>query len=123
MYRSGHTYSDKKTPHKGSTHRMATFQSLPFEVHIMFAKLLNSKESLIYLQVCRVAFDAVYYVFAHRKQLDFISVWGPKNTIALPDTMILKVMHAHTRAEVITGFSVSSNFSSYDAVIWMGIGD
>lgn len=92
---------------------MATFQSLPVELHIMIAKLLNLKESLIYSQLCRVTFDAVYYVFSHRKQLDFSSVWGPNNTIALSDSMILKVMHAHTRVEVITGFSVSESFSSY----------
>ena len=95
---------------------MATFQYLPLDVHIVIAKLLNLKESLTYSQLCTITFDAVYYVFAHRKQLDFMSCWGPNNKIALSDAMILKVMHAHTRAEVITGFNVPITFSSFAAL-------
>ena len=45
-----------------------------------------------------------------------MSVWDSNNRIALSDNLVLKVMHAHTRAEVITGFAVSINFSSYVAV-------
>ena len=95
---------------------MATFQSLPLDIHIVIAKLLNLKESIAYSQVCTVTFDAVYYVFAHRKQLDFMSCWSPNNKIALSDDMILKVMHAHTRAEVITGFNVPITFTSFAAL-------
>ena len=51
--------------------KMAGLQALPIDIHIMIAKLLNLNECLIYSQVSRVTFDAAYYVFAHRKQLDF----------------------------------------------------
>ena len=65
---------------------MAGLQALPIDIHIMIAKLLNLNEYLIYSQVSRVTFDAAYYVFAHRKQLDFGSVLGPDETIILPDS-------------------------------------
>ena len=92
---------------------MAGLQALPIDIHIMITKLLNLKECLIYSQVSRVTFDAAYYVFAHRKQLDFGSVLGPDETIILPDSVLLKVMHAHPRAEIITNFCVSRNFDSF----------
>ena len=79
----------------------------------MITKLLNLKECLIYYQVSRVTFDAAYYVFVHRKQLDFGSVLGPDETISLPDSVLLKVMHAHPRAEIITNFCISRNFDSF----------
>ena len=60
---------------------MAGLQALPIDIHIMITKLLNLKECLIYSQVSRVTFDAAYYVFAHRKQLDFGSVLGPDETV------------------------------------------
>ena len=34
-------------------------------------------------------------------------------TIILPDSVLLKVMYAHTRAEIITDFCVSVNFDSF----------
>jgi hypothetical protein len=92
---------------------MAGLQTLPLDIHIMITKLLNLRECLIYSQLSRVTFDAVYYVFSHRKQLDFGSVLGADKSIVLPDSLLLKVLHAHTRAEVITGFCVSRQFDSF----------
>ena len=63
---------------------MATFQYLPFELHIVIAKLLNLRDSLMYAG----------YVFSHGKQLDLQSVWGADNTVALPDGPLLKDTHA-----------------------------
>ena len=97
---------------------MAGLQALPLDIHITIAKLLNLRECLIYSQVSRVTFDAVYYVFSHRKQLDFGSVLGPDKTIVLPDSVLLKVLHAHTRAEIITDFSVSKRFDSFAELEW-----
>ena len=84
----------------------------------MIAKLLNLRQCLIYSQVSTVTFDAVYYVFSHRKQLDFGSVLGADKGIILPDTLLLKVLHAHTRAEVITDFCVSRQFDSFAELEW-----
>ena len=92
---------------------MAGLQTLPLDIHIMITKLLNLRECLIYSQVSIVTFDAVYYVFSHRKQLDFGSVLGADKKIILPDSLFLKVLHAHTRAEVITDFCVSRQFDSF----------
>ena len=92
---------------------MAGLQTLPLDIHIMITKLLNLRECLIYSQVSTVTFDAVYYVFSHRKQLDFGSVFGADTRIILPDSLLLIVLHAHTRAEVITNFCVSRQFDSF----------
>ena len=98
---------------------MAGLQTLPLDIHnIMIAKLLNLRECLIYSQVSTVTFDAVYYVFSHRKQLDFGSVLGADKGIILPDSLLLKVLHAHTRAEVITDFCVSRQFDSFAEREW-----
>ena len=97
---------------------MAGLQTLPLDIHIMIAKLLNLRECLIYSQVSTVTFDAVYYVFSHRKQLDFGSVLGADKGIILPDSLLLKVLHAHTRAEVITDFCVSRQFDSFAELEW-----
>ena len=92
---------------------MAGLQTLPLNIHIMITKLLNLKECLIYSQVLTVTFDAVYYVFSHRKQLDYGSVLGANKKIISPDSLLLQVLHAHTRAEVITDFCVSRQFDSF----------
>ena len=38
-------------------------------------RYLPLRDALAYSQVCTVAFDAVYYVFAHRDELDFRHCW------------------------------------------------
>ena len=45
--------------------------------------------------------------------LDFGSVLGADERIILPDSLLFKVLHAHTRAEVITDFYVSRQFDSF----------
>ena len=65
-----------------------TFASLPLYVHVVIAKLLNLKEALVYAQVTPLTKEAVYFVFAHRKQLDFGSVLGPNDQIMLHDSTI-----------------------------------
>ena len=54
----------------------------------------------------------------YRKQLDFGSVLGADKGIILPDSLLLKVLHAHTRAEVITDFCVSRKFDSFAELEW-----
>ena len=79
---------------------------------------------ILQLQVSTVTFDAVYglwfmvYVFSHRKQLDFGSVLGADKGIIWPDSLLLKVLHAHTRAEIITDFCVSRQFDSFAELEW-----
>ena len=46
---------------------MAGLLSIPFEVHV---RKLSLKDCIAYMQVCTVAHDVVYYVFAHRRELD-----------------------------------------------------
>ena len=60
-----------------------------------------------------MAFDTVYYVFSHRKQLDFGLVLGANKWIILPDSPLLKVLHAHTTAKVIMDFCVLRQFDSF----------
>ena len=82
-------------------------------------QIIELRECLIiYSQVSTVTFDAVYYVFSHRKQLDFGSVLGADKGIILPDSLLLKILHAHTRAEVITNFCVSRRFDSFAELEW-----
>ena len=82
------------------------FMLLPFDVQVDIVKLLSLKDAIAYSETTPVTKEAVEYVFAHRKQLDFGSVLGPTGQIMLPDNKILEIMHAHIRAEVITDFSV-----------------
>ena len=77
----------------------------------MIAKLLNLRECLIYSQLSRVTFDAVYYVFSHRKQLDFGSALGPEKTSYQIVYSLNLCMR--TRAEIITDFCVSVHFDNF----------
>ena len=95
--------------------RPPPFMLLPFEVHVAIVKLLRLNEALVYAQLTLVTKNAVEYVFAHRKQLDFGSVLGPNGQIRLPDATIMRVLHAHIRAEIITDFSVQPTFSAFAA--------
>ena len=58
---------------------------LPFEVHIEIARYLPLRDALAYTGVCTPAHDAVYYVFSHRKKLNFTSLLDDGGCIALPD--------------------------------------
>jgi hypothetical protein len=50
------------------------FMSIPFDIHVCIVKLLPLKDAIAYSEVTPVTKEAVEYVFAHRKQLDFGSV-------------------------------------------------
>ena len=53
---------------------MAGLLDLSMEMHVGIARLLSLRDCVAYMQVCTVTHDAVQYVFAHRKKLDFQSV-------------------------------------------------
>ena len=55
---------------------------------------------------------------SHIEKLDFGSVLGADKGIILPDSLLLKVLHAHTRAEVIMDFCVSRQFDSFAELEW-----
>ena len=74
---------------------------LPLDIHIEIVRYLPLRDALAYSQVCTLTFDAVYYVFAHRDELDFSSVLDANNTIALKDNMILTILYA-----IILGYNI-----------------
>ena len=98
---------------------------LPLDIHIEIVRYLTLKDALAYSQVCTIAFDAVYYVFAHRDELDFSSLLDANDTIALPDNMILAILHAHTRASIIInfclprGFTLFTDLDQYLSLYWV----
>ena len=55
---------------------------LPFDLQVEIARYLPLKDALAYADadadadVCTLAHDAVYYVFSHRKELNFTSLLG-----------------------------------------------
>ena len=59
-------------------------------------RALSLKDCIVYMQVCTVSHD-VYYVFAHRKDLDFASVLDESKSIALSPEVVMKVLYAYTR--------------------------
>ena len=87
--------------------------SLPLDVHIEIAHYLPLRDALSYSQVSKVTFDAVYYVFAHREELDFSSLLDANNTISLSDAAILAILHAHTRVSVISNFCLTRTFTLF----------
>ena len=90
---------------------MADLLSIPFEMHVLIVRKLSLKDCLAYMKVCTVTHDVVYYVFAHRKELDFESVLDESGTIALSSEMLMKVLYAHTRAVSIMNFCLSPSFT------------
>jgi hypothetical protein len=93
---------------------MASLLSIPFEVHVLIVRKLSLKDCIAYMQVCTVAHDVVYYVFAHRKELDFESVLDESGTIALRQEMLMKVSYAHTRAVSMINFCLNPSFAMLD---------
>ena len=51
-------------------------------------------------------------MLAHREELDFSSLLDANNIISLSDAAILSILHAHTRASVISNFCLPSIFTS-----------
>ena len=93
---------------------MANLLSIPFEMHVLIVRKLSLKDCLAYMKVCTVSHDVVYYVFAHRKELDFESVLDESGTIALSSDMLMKVLYAHTRAVSIMNFCFNPTFTMLD---------
>ena len=94
---------------------MNHFLSLPFDVHLHIARNLSLKDSLTYSSLAPICHDAVYYIFAHRLQLDF-STLIINNTLSLSTDDFLKILHAHTRTRTIRNFCVPNNFTAYTAL-------
>ena len=90
--------------------------SLPLDIHIEIARHLNLHDCLVYSQLSPLCYDVVQYIFAHRDILDFKSVLNNDWQIALSDTELITVLHAHTRATMLTNFSVAPHFTSYSAL-------
>lgn len=74
---------------------MAGLLSIPFEVHVCIVTKLSLKDCVSYMQVCSVTHGVVYYVLAHRKELDFESVLDESRTIALSPEVLMKALHVH----------------------------
>ena len=91
-------------------------ENLPLDTHIEIVRYLPLQDALSYSQVNMISFDAVYYVFCHRDELDFASVLDANNTIFLSDDKLLTVLHAHTRASVISNFCLSGQFCMHSAL-------
>ena len=93
---------------------MANLSSLPFEVHLLIARHLSLKDALSYAEILPITYDAVYYIFAHRKQLDFASTLNSHGIIDLSDITLLQILHAHTRATEVRYFAPSPTFQRID---------
>ena len=72
--------------------------SLPLDIHIEIARHLNLHDCLVYSQLSPLRYNVVHYIFAHRNILDFTSVLNNDWQIALSDTELITILHAHTRA-------------------------
>ena len=70
--------------------------------------------SLIYAEVSPTTHDVVYYIFAHRLQLDFSSTLNSSGVINLPDDTIMRILHAHARATQLRYFALSPAFQLND---------
>ena len=90
---------------------MAVLLSVPFEVHVSVVRALSLKDCIAYMQVCTVTHDVVYYVFAHRKELDLESVLDKSRSIALCPEVLMKVLYVHTRAVSIMNFCLNPSFT------------
>ena len=66
----------------------------------------------------------MYYVFSHRRELNFASLLDDKQCIGLPDAEILDILHAHIRADSIIALSLRCTFNmfaeleAYFAIHW-----
>ena len=77
---------------------MALFEHIPLDIHIEIARYLPLRDALAYMTLNPLAYDAVYYVFSHRREVNFGSVLDEKQCIDLPDAEILNILYAHVRA-------------------------
>lgn len=59
----------------------ATFECLPFDLHVVIIRKLNLVDALSYAELNPICHDAVYYVFSHQLQLDFSSTLNKDGVI------------------------------------------
>ena len=90
---------------------MVGLLTIPFDVHVLIVRSLSLKDCVAYMEVCTVSHDVVYYVFAHRKELDFASVLDESGSIALCPEVLMKVLYAHTRVASIMNFRLNASFT------------
>ena len=93
---------------------MANLPHLSMELHVCIAKLLSLKDCIGYMEVCTSTHDAVQYVFAHRRILDFELVLDEQKTIDLLQQVLMKVLYAHSRTEIIINFHFNLSFNLLD---------
>ena len=93
---------------------MALFEHMPLDIHIGIACYLSLKDSLVYATISPLAYDAVYCVFSHQRELNFASLLDEKECIDLPDAEVLNILYALVRAISITGLSLPCTFDMFD---------
>ena len=74
----------------------------------------HAKDCISYMNACSVTHDAVVYVFAHTKYLDFQSVLDEHKTTALCPSLLMRVLYAHTRAQIIFNFCLHPSFNLFN---------
>ena len=84
------------------------------EIHVRICKLLSLKDCIAYMHVSAITHDAVLYVFAHRRVLDFETVLDQQKTIALHPALLMDVLYAHSRTELIINFCLNASFTLFD---------
>ena len=78
------------------------------------SKLLSLRDCITYMHVSAITHDAVLYVFAHRRVLDFETVLDQQKTIALHPALLMDVLYAHSRTELIINFCLNPSFTLFD---------
>lgn len=94
---------------------MANLLSLPFDIHILIVRNLDLQTSLGYAQVAPVCHDAVYYVFAHRAELDFSSLLVDNHYLyPMPNSLFMNILYSHTRATTFRNFCIPTSFTAFN---------
>lgn len=95
---------------------MASLTALPLDIFIEISKFLPLRDALHFSKTCNTAFDAVHYVFRHRKTLNFSPFLDSYGVVALGDQELLSILCAHTRIEQILHFCPHPTFTSFQAL-------
>ena len=91
---------------------MANLLSLLFDVHILIVRNLALQTCLGYAQVAPVCHDAVFYIFAHRAELDFSSLLVDNHLYSMPDSLFMNILYSHTRATTFRNFCIPTSFTA-----------
>ena len=96
---------------------MANLLSLQFDIHVLIVRNLNLRDCLSYAELAPVCHDVVYYVFAHRIELDFSSLLIDNHHLTpIPDELFLRILYSHTRATRLRNFCISNSFAAFSAL-------